>query len=407
MKLLIVSQHFWPETFRINDVARSLRDAGCNVTVLTGQPNYPEGAVYPGYRAAAVRHESFDGIKVVRVPLVPRGRAGSVRLALNYLSFIASASLFGRWAFRKTRFDAILVYGTSPILQAIPAILLKTLHKAALVTWVQDLWPESLVVTGHVRRPGLLAVVDAVVRWIYRRNDLLLGQSEAFVPVIAAKAPGVPVHFHPNPGDIVRDSADSSGGGHDFGPGFHLVFAGNLGKAQALPTILEAAELLRDEQDIGIHLVGGGSETGWLREMIAARGLANVRLAGRFPQEAMPGIFAAASALLLTLGRSDILEQTVPSKLQAYLQAGKPIVASIDGAGADVVRRAGAGVALPAEDAAALAGAIRTLARTDAASRAVMGSLGQAYFAQHYDPAMLAQRLMTLLESACSGRGAG
>lgn len=403
MKLLIVSQHFWPETFRINDVARSLRDAGCDVTVLTGQPNYPEGAIYPGYRAAEVRREHYDGIDMVRVPLVPRGSAGSVRLALNYLSFIASASILGSWALRKARFDAILVYGTSPILQAIPAILLKHLHGAALVTWVQDLWPESLVVTGHVRRPGLLAMVDSVVRWIYRRNDLLLGQSEAFVPVIQAKASGVPVHFHPNPGDMLTDGGEE----HDFGPGFHLVFAGNLGKAQALPTILEAAEMLRDADDIQIHLVGGGSETGWLRQTIAARGLGNVHLPGRFPPEAMPGIFAAASALLLTLGRSDILEQTVPSKLQAYLQAGKPIVASIDGAAADVVRRAGAGHAVPAEDAAALAGAIRSLARTDEASRAAMGASARAYFAQHYDPAMLAERLMALLLAARSGRGTG
>src|SRR5690242_12868227 len=163
MRVLILSQHFWPETFRINEVAHSLREAGCEVEVLTGQPNYPDGAVFPGYRAFSSGREDFDGIPVHRVPLMPRGRSGALRLIGNYLSFIASASLVGPWRLRGRRYDVIFVYGTSPILQAIAALMLRLFKRCPVAVWVQDLWPQSLQVTGYVRNPRVLFGVAAVV----------------------------------------------------------------------------------------------------------------------------------------------------------------------------------------------------------------------------------------------------
>src|SRR5688572_14584683 len=185
MKILILSQHFWPETFRINEIAHSLCDVGCEVTVLTGQPNYPDGVVFPGYRAFAAGLEDFDGVPVYRVPLAPRRHAGALRLVVNYLSFLASASVAGPWLLRGKPFDVIFVYGTSPILQVIPALVLRAFKRSAVVTWVQDLWPQSLQVTGYVRSPRLLALVAGVVRWLYRRSDLLLVQSRGFLPSVA------------------------------------------------------------------------------------------------------------------------------------------------------------------------------------------------------------------------------
>lgn len=395
MKVLIISQHYWPESFRINEVAESLQRAGCSITVLTGQPNYPDGVVFDGYRAGAMLVETHDGYAIHRVPLVPRGRASAGRLVANYLSFLISASVLGPWSLRGKSFDVVFVYGTSPILQAIAGIVIKTIKRAALVTWIQDLWPESLVATGYVRNRRLLAVVAALVRWIYRRSDLLLVQSQAFVPTVRAMAGGVPVEIHPNPGELAFDRPPAQTAPTLLlEPGFNVVFAGNFGMVQALDSVLDAAERVRAHSQIRFVLVGSGSRTEWLREQVQARGLGNVSLPGRFPPESMPGILAQASALLVTLARSPIMSQTVPSKVQAYLAAGRPVIASLDGEGARVVTEAGAGIACAAEDSAALADAVLRLSALSEAARAELGNSGMAYYRANFQPRALANRLM-------------
>jgi glycosyltransferase involved in cell wall biosynthesis len=395
MRVLILSQYYWPESFRINEVAESLRSAGCHITVLTGQPNYPQGDVFSGYRAAgfgAQQHES--GYSIYRVPLVPRGRGGAVGLAANYLSFVLSAAVLGPWLLRKQRFDVVFVYAPSPITQVIPAVWIAFLKRAKLVTWVQDLWPQSLEATGFVRNRRVLDMVAVLVRWIYRRCDSLLVQSEAFISPVKAMAGTTPVQYHPNPGELAFGRAGALGPpALLLAPGFNVVFAGNLGTVQALDTILDAAGLLRPHADVRIVLVGSGSRSQWLEQELLRRQLGNVQLAGRFATEAMPGIFAQASVLLVSLVRSAIMSQTVPSKVQAYLAAGKPIIASLDGEGARVLEASGAGVSCPAEDAAALAQAVLRLRALSPAQLQRMGEAGQMYYRQHFDPAVLARKL--------------
>ncbi|WIT09986.1 glycosyltransferase family 4 protein [Paucibacter sediminis] len=402
MKVLLLSQHFWPESFRINEVAQSLVEQGCEVTVLTGKPNYPEGQVFPGYRVGGVQRERHEGYEIVRVPLLPRGQGGARKLVLNYLSFLCCASVLGPWALRGQRFDVIFVYGTSPILQAIAAIVLKWIKRAALVTWVQDLWPDSLQITGFVKNPRLLAAVAVVVRWIYRRNDLLLVQSEAFVAPVQRMAGGTPVAVHHNPGDRALSASGSAA--LSFKPGlFHIVFAGNLGTVQALETVLDAAELLGPNSGIHWHIIGSGARGAWLAEQVRARGLGQVTLPGRFEPAQMPAIFAQADALLVSLIGGEAMSQTIPSKIQAYLAAGRPLLASMDGEGARVVNEAGAGLSSPAQDAAALAVAARRLQAMSPAERAAMGRAGQRYFDEYFEPARLARALRAQFERARAG----
>lgn len=398
MKILVMSQYFWPETFRINEVVQSLREIGCDVTVLTGQPNYPEGAIQPGYSATSLRSQVHNGLTIHRVPLVPRGQGSALRLVLNYLSFVVSAAVFGPWLLRGRRFDVIFVYAPSPILQAIPAIWLKWVKSARLVTWVQDLWPESLSATGFVRNQLVISAVAAVVRWIYRKNDLLLVQSPAFVDRVVRMAGHTPVAYHPNPGEMEFSKPGSWLTCRiRLESGFNVVFAGNLGTVQALDTILAAAQLLQNELDIKFILVGSGSRSEWLLQETRRRDLNNVKLAGRFPPTDIPGILAQASAVLVSLARNPILAETVPSKLQAYLAAGKPIIASLDGEGARVVLEAGAGVACPAEDAPALARAVVMLRDAPQAELDRMAVAGRAYYELHFEPQMLAKRLVKIL----------
>lgn len=394
-RVLILTQYFWPESFRINEIAESLRSAGCDVAVLTGQPNYPDGEVFDGYRAFSWGvSRSPAGIPVYRVPLAPRGRGSAIGLALNYLSFVVAGSVLGPWLLRRRRIDVVFVYGISPILQAIVGIALRRSHGARLVTWVQDLWPQSLEVTGYLRNRRALAAVSALVRWIYRRNDLLLAQSEAFLPTIRSLAGGAPVEFHPNPGERAFDSPQSPAlPPIELPAGFNVVFAGNLGNAQALHTVIDAAEQLRSAAGVRFVLIGSGNRGAWLEQQIIERRLNNVIMPGRFASEQMPAILGQASVLLVTLAKSPIMAQTIPSKVQAYLAAGKPVIASMDGEGARVITESGAGMACPAEDATALANAVRLLSEAPGDRLVAMGRSGRDYYLRHYQPDALARQL--------------
>ena len=180
LNILVVTQYFWPENMRINDLVRDFSEKGHNVTVLTGLPNYPEGSVYSSYRAAPEKFAEYAGAKVVRVPLVPRGKR-SISLMLNYASFFISASLLGPWKLRSERYDAVFVYAVSPVMAAIPALVLGRIKRAPVFIWVLDLWPETLRAVGVVRNPILLKTVGRMVSWIYNRADYLLLQSHGFL----------------------------------------------------------------------------------------------------------------------------------------------------------------------------------------------------------------------------------
>jgi glycosyltransferase involved in cell wall biosynthesis len=405
MRVLLVSQHFWPESFRINDVASALQQAGCEVTVLTGQPNYPGGVVFEGYRANGTGMERHKGLEICRVPLVPRARGNALRLVTNYLSFIATAATLGAWQLRHRRFDVVFVYATSPILQVIAAVWLARLKGCAVVTWVQDLWPDSLEATGYLRNPRALATVSRLVRWIYARCDLLLVQSQAFVSPVRALAGKTTVRYHPNSGDESSDEQGSVAANAEaltLAAGFNVVFSGNLGTVQGLETVLDAAELLLDVPDARFVLVGSGQRSAWLAEEIARRRLTNVQLTGRFPPERMPAILAQASALLVSLANSPAMLLTVPSKVQSYLAAGRPIIAALDGEGARIVLEAGAGVACPAADAPALASAVRQLHACTPAMRSAMGTAGRAYYERHFALRPLTQALLQHLRWAAA-----
>ena len=403
MKVLVLTQYFWPETFRINEVVRSLRDAGAEVTVLTGKPNYPDGKVFEGYSAWGTGSEDYHGIPVFRVPISPRGRGSIMGFTLNYLSFVASASTLGPWLLRGRQFDVILVYGISPILQGIAAIVMKLFKRCPAVLWIQDLWPESLEATGFVRSRLALKAVGWGVRGIYRFSDLLLVQSPAFVDAVAALSDRRKIACHPNPGELAFEAKDPAVPREPpfrFRPGFNVVFAGNLGTVQAVDTIVEAAERLNARDDIRFVLVGSGSRADWIRDEVRRRGLTNVDLPGRFPPESMPAVLGAASVLLVTLARRDILGMTVPSKVQAYLAAGKPILAGLDGEGARVVSEAGAGVTVESENAPALADAVLRMAQMPDEELAEMGRRGHAYYHAHFAPDLLARHLIEHFERA-------
>jgi glycosyltransferase involved in cell wall biosynthesis len=410
MKLLIVSQYFWPENFGINIVVDLLVRHGVEVTVLTGKPNYPDGKIFKGYTAFGTSREDYGHAEVIRLPIVPRGKKSPWRLAVNYTSFIVSGVLLGPWLLRRRRFDAVFVYAPSPILQAIPAVWLARLHRAALLVWVQDLWPQSLSATGYVKSGFLLKVVEWLVRQIYRCSDRILVQSRSFVKPVAklTKYPDK-IHYLPNFGPQSSTASHVSQRAiqlaQSLNESFTIVFAGNLGSAQGLDTIVDAARLLRSHADIKIVLIGSGSLDDWLGQQQVEHGLDNICIPGRFEPSDMPTIFAAASALLVTLRSDPAFDLTIPSKVQAYLAAGRPIIAALDGEGAQVINDSMAGLCTPAGDAEALASSILRLARMPVTEREEMGQAGRTYFERHFDPVVLIAELKTHLTLAIAKSG--
>jgi glycosyltransferase involved in cell wall biosynthesis len=407
MRILIVTQYFWPENFRINDLAQGLLNRGHEVTVYTGKPNYPEGKFFPGYGFFGHGDETFGGIRVIRVPLIPRGDGGNARLALNYLSFAFFASLLA--PFRVFGgFDVIFVYEPSPVTVGLPALVLKALKGAPLLFWVQDLWPESLVAADVVRTRRLLAGVERLVRFIYHRCDRILVQSKAFVEAI--RPYGVRrerISFFPNtaealyrPLELEPDAPERA----QLPAGFRVMYAGNIGAAQDFATILGAAERLRDETAIQWIILGDGRLRPWVESEVQRRGLGgSVHLLGRHPPESMPRYFALADTMLVSLRRDPILAMTLPSRVQSYLACGRPIIAALDGEGARVIKEAGAGIVPGSGDPDTLARAVMAIYRMPETGRQAMGLRGRRYFEQHFErQTLLAQLEEWMLELARS-----
>ncbi len=377
-----------------------MSEKGIEVEVLTGKPNYPRGKIFDGYRAWGCQQETHHNIGIYRIPLMERGRR-RWRLALNYLSFVVSGMSFAPYLLRGKKYDVIFVYAPSPILQAIPAIFLGWLKGCPVVLWVQDLWPESLSATRHVRNRIVLNLIERVVRFIYRHVDLLLVQSEAFIVPVSALASGTPVKFYPN--SVEESFSEPSLAAvpevPGLGRGFSVMFAGNIGAAQAVEVIVEAAALLKEYSQIQFVVLGDGSRRDWMLQEAKNRNLTNFHLPGRFPVEMMPGFMRKASVLLVTLADQEIFSFTIPSKVQAYLAAGRPILACLNGEGANLVATSGAGLTVPAEDAEALAEAILQMYRMSPQERDAMGTKGRLYFAQHFSHNMLVDQLIGLLQS--------
>lgn len=404
MKILIVSQYFWPETFRINDVVRSLSLKNINIELMTGKPNYPSGSFFKGYKFLGFNFESFHGSNIFRIPITPRGAKNPFHLFLNYFSFVVAGLLFSPFYYFNKKFNVIFVYGVSPIFQAIPALLLGRIKKTPVIIWVQDLWPESLEATGHIKNKLILKIVSFIVRFIYARSDLLLVQSSAFILPVKALAGNTPVIYYPNSVEnIFFDFPETVAPCiSSLQNGFTVLFAGNIGLAQSVHVIVDAAIALKDITDIRFVILGTGSRWEWMRQQVELHGLQNIFLEGHYPIETMPALMRKASALLVSLSDQPIFAATIPNKVQAYLAVGRPILACLNGEGARIVDEAKAGICIPAEDSKGLASAILQLYNMPIADRDVMGQNGRHYFKNHFDHDKLVDDLILHFESYSS-----
>ena len=397
MRILYLTQWFEPETHVIKGLrfVRALQAAGHEVTVVTGFPNYPSGRLYPGYRLKLIQRERIEGVDVVRLPLYPNHDSSSVRRSLNYLSFFFSALTY--LLVRRERFDRAYVYHP-PITVGLAAAVAGLFRRLPFILDVQDLWPDTLAATGMEGGRRLSGLVGVLCAFVYWRAAAIVAQSEGIRVALAAR--GVPA------GKLTMIHNWAIAEPCQVGPSpplvphrFVVVYGGNLGRAQGLRTVLEAAARLKDSRpDILIRLYGDGVEAVSLRELALALDLRNLEIHAQVGKDEINEVFARADALLVHLTDHPLFTITVPSKIQAYLATGRPIAAGIAGEAARLLADSGAAMVAPPSDPGALAEAIAALADTPADTRRRMGLKGRNYYLRNMAFQTGLHRTLSLLD---------
>ena len=357
-KLIIISHHFWPENFLINEIALKFKKNNIQSTVITGLPNYPKGEIFNKYKYGTIKikKENFRGVKIIRFPIIPRKKGKFINLILNYFSYLISGIFFLRQLDFKDKFQHIFVYSTSPITTALLGVYLKKKYNKKLTLWVQDLWPDSVKNTGFIKNKFLLYLISLIVKYIYKNSDNIIAQSKTFKKNIK-KYTKKKINIVENSHFDIESKKNKIPKKLTKILNKHLcfTFAGNIGKAQSIRTILEAAKQIKNYKNIHIILIGSGSEIQLTKSFIKENRLKNISIFGPYPSSLTVKILKKSHASLLTLKKSLIFSQTIPNKFQTYLFVKNPIIVSADGEVARLTKKYKVGVISNSENSKKLA----------------------------------------------------
>lgn len=395
-KILVVTQHFWPENFRINDIVEGFLQDGIAVDVLCGLPNYPKGEWFPGYSAASPFEEEWHGARLYRCKEVPRRGNTSVNIFLNYVSW----PWYAAHALHRLPggYNAVFCFNTSPVLMCWPAIRYAKKHHIPFTNYVLDIWPENLYSVLNVKNKALRAIAQGVSDALYKKADRLIAMSEPLQQRLCQRTGMPPQKIAVIPQyceDFYAVPQPDAALQAQFGGRFNLVFTGTFTPAQSLETVITAVQDARSRGADMLHLllVGDGMSRAALEAKVKELHAEDaVTFYGSVPATDIPKFTALADALIVCLSDSPDLGLTVPAKVASYMAAGKPVLASMDGAGNAAVAAAG-GLSSPACDAAALADNLLALTRMDAAQRAAMGQSAKEYYLAHYRRSELLRKL--------------
>lgn len=354
MRLLIVSQYFYPEEFRINELVQNLIDRGHQVDVLTAVPNYPSGKFYKGYSIKKRIYTETANFKIIRVPIFPRGSGNGLMLVLNYISFIISATYYFRKLYRKEHYNIIIANQLSPVTSILPIFIGKRIS-TPVITWVLDIWPESFYTTFKRRIKFVDSLVYKLSKKVYESSETLLVTSPVFKKYLEENFKiKNEILFFPNWIESNFHNKNNVSIDFDLPQGFNIIFAGNIGEAQGLNTVLKSIELLKEEP-INWVFVGDGRMKRWLCEQKKVLGLSKLILIDRKPQKMMKDLYLKSDCLLLSLKGGSFVSETIPGKLPGYISAGKPILGILDGDGKTLINENNLGIACSAGDYESLA----------------------------------------------------
>ena len=400
-KVLVVTHYFWPENFKINSICSELVKRGYDVSVLTGKPNYPLGSFKKPYNFYNKNYEVWNNIKIYRTPVFNRGNGSPFRLILNWLSF----GFFGiiRAFFIKEKFDKIFVYQPSPFTVAMPALFLKYINNAKVFFWVQDIWPETLTAAGGIRNKFILSIVSSFVKFTYRRCEMILVQSKAFIDnIIKFGIKEDKIIYFPNSTEkfykpMVKDkSIDKL-----LPKGDKLIFAGNIGEAQSFDTLINSALIVKEKgHKINWIILGDGRKRKYAEKKCKELGLnKNFIFLGAFPSEVMQNYFSCADALIVSLKNQPIFHLTIPNKVQSYMACGKPIIASLSGEGAKCIVESESGFVAEPENEIILAERIIDFLMLNKNEKKKLGLNARKYYLKQFDLNLLIDKLIKIFEN--------
>lgn len=398
-RVLIYTNHFFPENFKVNDIASMLTEENIDVTVITGIPNYPEGKIPLGYGFFKRRKEFVNGVLVKRLWLIPRGSGSKLRMVLNYISYFLSCLLYTVYiAIFKPKYQTVFVHHTSPIFIAVSPIIYKMFRNPKMILWDLDMWPDTLVAMDIITSKKLTNLLEVMITWIYSKYDKILVGSKSFVEIAKKRVESNKIEYFPNwAEDIFINANLKAPENASYIPnGFKVMYTGNVGEAQDFENVFNAINLLKDK-DINWLIVGGGRWLKQLKEMVYNSGLEDkVIYYGNNPIATMPYFFSKANVLFLSLQSKDIFSKTVPAKLQAYMASGKPVIGMISGEGNKIIKEASCGLSVPSGDYKNFAKAILHLMCANE-SLDELGENGRSYYLKHFSKEKRKKQLLKLL----------
>lgn len=389
--ILVVSQYFYPETFRINDMCQEWVKRGYKVTVVTGIPNYPMGKTFEGYGLTKKRHEVWNGIEIHRIPLIPRGTS-SIGMMMNYASFMVSGMLAGK--LKNIRADYVFSFEVSPMTQVLTGISFAKKLKVPHYLYVQDLWPENVITVTGISNPAVIKPIDKMVDYIYKNADEIFATSPSFVDAICNRRVPVDrkkVHYWPQYAEEFYHPCDKKA--VDEIPddnSFKVIFTGNIGTAQGLQILPATAELLKDE-NVKFVMVGDGRYLEEFNNEVERRTVKNqFVMVPRQPAERIPELLSACDAAFLSFQDDPLWTKTIPAKLQSYMACGMPVIAAAQGATERVIAEADCGVCSAIGNAEELSLKIKEMMKSDLEG---MGQRSRKYFEEHFDKQMLMNQM--------------
>ena len=392
--ILVISQYFYPEQFRINDICTEWVKRGYKVTVITGIPNYPQGKYYDGYGLFKKRKETFNGIEVIRIPLIARGNH-AIMLVLNYLSFVVSGFFWK--VFTKIKADYVFIFEVSPMTQALPGVWYAKKRKIPCYLYVTDLWPENVEIIGGITNKRILSAIGVMVDYIYKRCDRIFTSSESFIHAIFDRGidknklefwPQYAEDYYQPVDKLTVDVPEILRDGK-----FNITFAGNIGYAQGLDVLPEAAKMLKEAaKQVRFNIVGDGRFKDVLKEKVKDV-TEFFNLIDKQPAKRIPEFMAVSDAALISLSKSKVFSITLPAKTQSCLACGIPVIVSADGEIQGVINKAEAGICSDAGDAKGLAENIRWLMSLSEDKRVEMANNAVRYYKENFDKEMLLSKM--------------